>query len=284
MEPDAAASVAAREAAVLAKALESPQETDFVRLSCLADALGALAAHINPDAAPGVAHGLAKALESPQETNPNRLFDLGRALAALAARMNPDDAARVANGLAKVLNDAESAKADRLWSLGRALAALALAARMNPDAAAIAADGLAKALENSREMDSVRLWSLGKALAALAEQIPTARQTQLTVLSNLFLGNVPGPPKDGKGREDEAQDRTRIARICGSLDAKELAGVLKWPFCVGEAQNLVFAKLKEKREIGQTFDGDVWTFVKKVDSLGIGGLDRKFLEQPAKRP
>jgi hypothetical protein len=127
-----------------------------------------------------------------------------------------------------------------------------------------------------------RLSRLGDALAALAAQIPSARQTQLVALSNLFLRNVSGRPKDGNGREDQAQDRTRIATICGLLDAKELAGALKWPFCVGEAQKLVFAELEKK--IGRNFDGDVWKFVEQVDSLGIVGLDRKFLDQPAKRP
>ena len=190
---------------------------------------------------------LAKALENPQETDSYRLSSLGEALAALAARMNPNDAASVAARGASVL---------------------------------------AKALENPQETDSDRLSSLGEALAALAAQIPSARQTQLVALSNLFLGNVSGPPKNGKGREDEAQDRTRIARICGLLNAEELAEVLKWPFCVGEAQKLVFAELEKKikEKIGRTFDGDVWKFVEQVDSLGINGLDRKFLDQPAKRP
>jgi hypothetical protein len=55
---------------------------------------------------------------------------------------------------------------------------------------------------------------------------------------------------------------------------------------VGEAQKLVFAELEKKikEKTGRTFDGDVWKFVEQVDSLRIDGLDRKFLDQPAKRP
>jgi hypothetical protein len=255
-------------------------------------ALAALAARMNLNDAASVADDLAKALENRQETDSVRLLGLGDALAALAARMNPNDAASVAargaSVLAKALENAQETDSVRLLGLGDALAALA--ARMNSnDAASVVARGasvLAKASERAQKTDSVRLSGLGYALAALATQIPSARQTQLVALSNLFLGNVSGPPKNGKGREDEAQERTRIARICGLLNAKELAEVLKWPFCVGEAQKLVFAELekKTKEKNGRTFDSDVWKFVQQVDSLGINGLDRKFLDQPAKRP
>jgi hypothetical protein len=47
----------------------------------------------------------------------------------------------------------------------------------------------------------------------------------------------------GTAEGTEAKDRTRVVRICGLLNAEELAEVLKRPFCVGEAQNLVFAVL-----------------------------------------
>ena len=70
------------------------------------------------------------------------------------------------------------------------------------------------------------------------------------------------------------------------LNAEDLAEMLKWPFCVGEAQKLVFSELEKKirEKTGRTFDGDVWKFVKQVDSLGIKGLDRKILDMLAKRP
>ena len=58
--------------------------------------------------------------------------------------------------------------------------------------------------------------------------------------------------------------------------------MLKWPFCVGETQKLVFTELK--RKIGHPFDGDFSKFVEQVDLLSIDGVDQKFLNQPAKRP
>jgi hypothetical protein len=58
--------------------------------------------------------------------------------------------------------------------------------------------------------------------------------------------------------------------------------VLKWPFCVGEAQKLVLAELEKKA--GRTFNGRVWKVIEQTDSLGIAGLDRAFLTAPAKRP
>ena len=80
----------------LAKALENPQETNSFRLSRLDDALAALAARMNPNAAASVADGLAKTLENTQETDSFRLSSLGYALGALAVRMNLNDAASVA--------------------------------------------------------------------------------------------------------------------------------------------------------------------------------------------
>jgi hypothetical protein len=198
----------------------------------------------------GAANVLAKALENTQQTDSSRLSALGKVLAALAARINPSDAA-------------------------------SLAAR--------GASVLAKALENPQETDSYRLSALGDALAALAVQIFSARQTQLVALSNLLLAGVPGPPKNDEspGSEtEEAQSRMRIAKICGLLTERDLAGVLKWPFCVGEARKLVFAELEKKirEETGHAFDGDVRKFVEQVNSLGINGLNRQFLDEPARRP
>jgi hypothetical protein len=139
---------------------------------------------------------------------------------------------------------------------------------------------LTRALGNPKETDSNRLSSLGSALAALAAKFDSGRQTQLVALSNLFLGKV--SPRSGRSPEEQAQDRKRIVTVCASLSAKELAGVLKWPFCVGETQELVFAEFKKK--IGRPFEGSLSKFVEQVDSLSIDGVDQKFLNQPALRP
>ena len=119
----------------LAKALENPQETDSVRLSSLGDALAALAARMNPNAAASVADGLAKALENTQETDSFRLSSLGDALAALAARMNPNDAASVAARGADVLAKALENPQETLDNQGRipfACRAWAMRSRPSP--------------------------------------------------------------------------------------------------------------------------------------------------------
>jgi len=61
------------------------------------------------------------------------------------------------------------------------------------------------------------------------------------------------------------------------LKTEDLTEVLKWPFCVGEAQKLVLAALEKKTH--RTFGGDLWKFVEQAPSLGIENLDR-----PAQHP
>ncbi len=78
------------------------------------------------------------------------------------------------------------------------------------------------------------------------------------------------------------RERETVAPVSGLLNAKELVEVLKWPFCVGEAQKRVLAELEKKA--GRTFGGSIWKVVEQADSLGIAGLDRAFLSAPAKRP
>jgi hypothetical protein len=69
------------------------------------------------------------------------------------------------------------------------------------------------------------------------------------------------------------------------LSATELVEVLKWPFCVGDAQVKVFDQLKENlKKIDRPFEGNLSEFIEQVDSLGIDGVNRAFLDQPAKRP
>ena len=61
------------------------------------------------------------------------------------------------------------------------------------------------------------------------------------------------------------------------LEAQDLAEVLKWPFCVGEAEKIALAELEKKT--GRKFGGDLWKFVEQARFLGIKDLDA-----PAKRP
>jgi hypothetical protein len=85
-----------------AAALENPRETNSARLSSLGEALAALAAEMEPQAAAEVkrraAQGLAAALENPQERDYTRLTRLRDALAALAAKMEPQAALEIAKG------------------------------------------------------------------------------------------------------------------------------------------------------------------------------------------
>ena len=146
---------------------------------------------------------------------------------------------------------------DRKWL--RPLAGLA--ARMNPNDAASVAERLAKALESTQETGTFRLRISSGVLADLAVQIDPARQTRTVALSGMFLGQISTPPKDG---ESEKEDRIMVARICKSLEIKELANVLKWPFCVGEAQKLVLAELERKSNPPLKFDDDLWKFVEQA--------------------
>ena len=150
----------------LAAALENPQETGSDRLG---EAMAALAAKMEPQAAADIAKGLAAALENPQATDIGPHSGLGKALAALAAKMEPQAAADIAKGLAAALENPQETGFDHLSRLSEALAALA--AKMEPQAAADIAKGLAAALENPQETDSNRLWSLSDALAALAAKM-----------------------------------------------------------------------------------------------------------------
>jgi hypothetical protein len=260
----------------LAAALENPQETDSQRLSSLGEILAALAAKMEPQAAAEIAKGLAAALENPQETDSYRLSSLRNALAALAAKMEPQAAAEIAKGLAAALENPQETDSYRLSSLGDALAALA--AKMEPHAAAEitkqGAQRLATALENPQETDSGRLWSLGKTLAAFCRLLPNAHRTCLLALSNLLLWPIPE-----KAAEDKKQpyDRELLAEVCAQLRTEDLVEVLKYPFCTGEAEQIVLLQLEAKT--GRDFAGNVWKFVEQADSLAI-----KDVSSPAKRP
>ena len=256
----------------IAKALENPQEKDSFRLLSLGEALAVLIGRMDAtNAAPVAERGavvLAKALENPQEKDYFHLQRLGGALAALAGRMDATNAAPVAERIAKALENPQEKDSFRLSRLGEALAALA--GRMDATNAAPVAERIAKALENTQEQDFYRLSSLGEALAALAAQIPTAKQTQLAAVSFLLL------------RPDGDQVRTTLTNVYSLLTTNELIEVLKWPFCVGEAQKLVLTELEKRTP--RKFGGDVWKFVEQVNSPGIPGFDAHSLELPPKRP
>ena len=206
---------------------------------------------------------------------------LGKALAALAARMEPKEAARVADRLAKALEnpqepapDSLSAQAtrgsvgswrrkdaDRLSSLGLRAGSKRRARRgdwpglerlsawatrwqgrrgRTPHASPIASP---RRWRNLQETDSSHLASLGWALGGLSRLVPFARQTQLAALSNMLLKEVSGLQEQG---EEEPEKRKQLADLYALLGAQDLAEVLKWPFCVGEAEKIALAELEKK--------------------------------------
>jgi hypothetical protein len=142
---------------------------------------------------------------------------------------------------------------------------------MEPPAAAEVtrrgAQRLAAAMENPLETDSDRLSILGAVLAEFCRLLPSARGTHLLALSNLLLE----PVSQARGT------RKLLADVCAQLHTQDLAEVLKYPFCTGEAEQIVLDQLKAKTQ--RDFDGDVWKFVEQADSLGI-----KDVGSPAKRP
>jgi hypothetical protein len=218
-------------------------------------------------------------MENPRETSAYQLSRLGRALAVLAELMKPDEAAnlagRGAQALVRRLESPEKTDSDRLSSLANALVGLTVWTdpKEATNLASRGAQSLVERLKNPDEMDSDRLSSLGSVLAMLARQLPHARQTQLLALSNVLL-TVSRPPTQG---EKTTEEQEKFAALRAALGPQELAEVLKWPFCVGEPQRMVFAELEKKT--GARFDGDLWKFVEQAPALGI-----KDIEAPAKRP
>jgi hypothetical protein len=273
MEPQVAAEIAKD----LAEALKNPQETDSERLSSLGNALTKLEAKMEPQAAADIEAELATALENSQKTDSARLSSLGSALAALAARMEPKPAAEIAKRAAEDLETAfenPEADPDGLARLGSALGALvAPVAKMEPQAAAKIAGRGAKRLialmKNPQEMESDRLSKLGKALAAFCASLPSARHTRLLALSDLLL--LPVSKKEDQD-EQQLSYRKLLTAVCAQLQPQDCAEVLKYPFSVGEAEQIVLSAFPD-------FGGNVWKFVGRADALRI-----KDVSNPAKRP
>jgi hypothetical protein len=145
---------------------------------------------------------------------------------------------------------------------------------MEPQAAAGIAKDLAAALENPQEPDSLRLSSLGQSLAALCRLLPSTRHPHLLALSNLLLQSV---SKEATQGEKQPHDRMLLVEAYAQLQTEDLADVLKYPFCTGEAEQIALKQLNSKT--GRDFGEDVWKFVEQADSLGIKDIDG-----PAKRP
>jgi len=280
LNPNDAATVANR----LGKVLEKQRVQSYAVVGA---PLTALAARMNPTDATSLFARLSGDLEEEREVKypAETLRSFGEALNALTARMDPADATTIAARLATTLEKQRNTDINQLSALCDALAGLA--ARMHSDdATTIAVRGalvLAKSLEKVQDEARYSLPDFGMKLSALGQDIPKAKQTQLAALSLVLLRPVPPAPKYGETEYPSALvERTTVAKVAALLTAQELADVLKWPLCVGEAQRLVLVELGKRSN--REFGGDLWTFVQQVDSPGVPGLNRQSLDLPAKRP
>jgi hypothetical protein len=83
--------------------------------------------------------------------------------------------------------------------------------------------------------------------------------------------------KEATEGKEQPYDRKLLAEVSAQLRTEDLAQVLKYPFCTGEAEQIVLNQLQTKTQ--RYFGGDVWKFVEQADSLSI-----KEIDSPAKRP
>jgi hypothetical protein len=81
---------------------------------------------------------------------------------------------------------------------------------------------------------------------------------------------------EDEGKE-QPYDRKLLTAVCAQLSPQDLAEVLKYPFCIGEAEQIVLLQLEANT--GRDFAGNLWKFVEQADALGI-----KDVGSPAQRP
>jgi hypothetical protein len=66
---------------------------------------------------------------------------------------------------------------------------------------------------------------------------------------------------------------------CAHPRTQDLAVLLKYPFCTGEAEQIVLNQLEAMT--GRNFAGDVWKFVEQADALGIKEIGGHAQQPPA---
>lgn len=113
-------------------------------------------------------------------------------------------------------------------------------------------------------------------LVDLSRQLPSARLTRLLALSGLLTPAQYSDAWASSSRDDDPI-RTEARAVTAMLSRQDLADVLKWPFCVGQARLMVLQALE--KQTGATFEGSLWKFVDAAPASGIGHL-----EDPAIRP
>jgi hypothetical protein len=110
--------------------------------------------------------------------------------------------------------------------------------------------------------------------------LPTSKSFCAPVLTcssvRTFLGGGGHSKKEDEG-EQQLYDRKLLTAVCAQMAPQHLAKVLKYPFCTGEAEQIVLNQSEAKT--GRDFAGSVWKFVEQADALGI-----KDISSPAQRP
>ncbi len=282
MEPAAAATLAAK----LEGVLLNRQETNFYRVKTLAQSLGALVARMEPapavETVDRVAQGVVRVLENPHQQANSRLRVLGEplaalahSLAALATRMQAGSAARLATNLVLALENTEEKASNRPRALGQSLTALA--ARLEPAAAAGLATHMLRARENPQVTDPDSLSAWWQSLAALVARVPGADDSQQYVWSGALLR----PLSNSSATNADQIHGAAFISACARLDNIALIEILKWPFCVGEAEKIVLAELEKPHRYNTKFDGKVGNLIRQADQRGIPPV---ILASPARRP
>jgi tRNA A-37 threonylcarbamoyl transferase component Bud32 len=155
---------------VAESAITAARTTDRKELRLKDEWIGALAGHMNPDAAAGAAGKAVEAMA--KTTDPNTLLSLGRAVVALAARMTPRQEGVNAASAEKALDRmAEQRDPHVRRALGEVVAALA--PHLKPDQAAAAAGKAVQLLLDTMESneDPGTVGALAAAVAALAPHL-----------------------------------------------------------------------------------------------------------------
>ena len=207
---------------------------------------------------------------------PDRLSSLGNALEALAAKMEPQARRRSQRALRRPWR----IRRKRIPTVFRALAMLWRRWRLewNRRLQRRSRNEVPSALRRPWRIRRKRIPTVFRALVKpwqrSAQLLPSAHHTHLLALSNLLLAPVPKKADEG---EERSYDRKLFTAVCAQLSPQDLAEVLKYPFCTGEAEQIVLNQLEAKTQ--RNFGGDVWKFVEQADSLGI-----KDIGSPAKRP
>ena len=149
-----------------------------------------------------------------------------------------------------------------------------LSAHLEPVHAAILAERLAAAIDN--EQDRFRHERLTDALVSLSPCLNSKLSAMRMFAISHFL------VRPAAANELEKDERERVKALLHPLDAEQLVEVLKWPFCVGEAEKMVLTELEKRLSTPERpvkFGGDVRKFVAQAESLGITNH-----KTPAQRP